>query len=365
VRYVVLALLFALALGACDGGAESTPGATAAPSGDPGAAPPPVVSARAICRLAGDTSGARDATITGVDGTQSVLVGGTAYWFFGDTVRRGPDGRSDVIQASLATTQDHDAGDCIDLRFKTDASGVVASMLPRGAETTAWPDGVLALDDGSIVFYMVKAVRTSPFAWHTGGAGLGRIPPGSTDGVRVVEEIWRGDDFAAPIAGVRSPLRAGDDVYVYIRTDDGANYVARVPLDRMGERDAYAYYDGAGWTNDPRAARPMWPVVSGVVPPDNGVQVTYDEGIGAYLALYNRELAFVDVRTAPDPWGPWSEPVTWLDCRPLVGARYPFCYSSEVHRHLGDDADVRYITISSQEPYDVMLVELRLNLPGD
>jgi hypothetical protein len=81
-------------------------------------------------------------------------------------------------------------------------------MFPRLEETTAWPDGVLSLDDRSILFYMVKVTRTSPFAWHIGSVGLGRIPAGSVEGERVVEAIWEGqEDFGVRVAGVRSPVR--------------------------------------------------------------------------------------------------------------------------------------------------------------
>ena len=81
------------------------------------------------------------------------------------------DGR-DVIQASVATSTDFDGSDCVRFGFKA-AQGIAQPLFPRGDETTAWPDGVLPLDDGSIDFYMVRAVRTSPFAWYVDSVGLG------------------------------------------------------------------------------------------------------------------------------------------------------------------------------------------------
>ena len=68
--------------------------------------------------------------------------------------------------------------------------------------------GVLALADGSIGFYMVKAYRSSPFEWHVGAIGFGRVPPGSVDGVRATGRIWDDDAFASRIAGVRCPCRS-------------------------------------------------------------------------------------------------------------------------------------------------------------
>lgn len=315
-----------------------------------------------VCRIAADVPGAAAAQVRGVDGAPSVVVGGTGYWFFGDTLRAGPGARQDVIPATVATTTDADGGDCVDLRFKQ-SGGLAQPLFPRRDETTAWPDGILPLDDGSIAFYVVKVRRESPFAWHVESVGLGRVAPGTTDGTRSVETIWEGNSgFAARVSGARSPVRVGGDVIVYLHTDDGANYAAKAPLDRIADATAYTYWDGSGWTPRPADARPLWPPSHETLPADNGVAVTYDAGAGRWLAIYNGDLATVQVRTAPQPWGPWSEPVMWFDCRPLVGQQYPYCYSAELHRELSRDDATLYLTFSSQQPYDVTLVELRLGI---
>ena len=324
---------------------------------------PVPIAARVVCSLVASNRAAAAVNVTGADGAQSAVVDGTSTWFFGDTVRTGPGGRKDVIHAAVATSRDTDASDCVDLAFKQ-AGGQAQPLFPRLAETTAWPDGVLAMDDGSIVFYMVKAVRESPFSWHVASVGLGRVEPGTTTATRVAESIWdEHSGFGSRIAGVRSPVRVGDEVYAYIRTDAGGIYVARAPIERMAEAAAYEYRAGDGWVRSPAEAKPMWPVEQGYVPADNGVQVTRDAASGQWMALYNGELASVQVRTAPDPWGPWSEPQTWFDCRPFVGDRYPYCYSSELHTQYDRDGGrVRYLTMSSQEPYDVSLVEVTMGV---
>jgi hypothetical protein len=354
-----LLAVITLTLTSCEG---SGSGATASPTGaavDDAGDTPVIVAARVVCRLVADNASAAAATITGADGTQSALVDGTAYWFFGDTVRTGPGGRADVIPAAVATSSDDDGSDCIDLTFKT-SNGIAEPMLPRGDETTAWPDGVLPLDDGSILFYMVKAYRQSPFAWHVGSVGLGRIPPESTNAVRVSEKIW--DDqsgFGARVTGVRSPILDGEDVFAYLRTDDGKNFAVRAPLDRIDDLAAYTYWTGAAWSGSPGEAQPLWQDEASTLPADNGVQVTFDEQSQRWLAIYNGHLSSISARTAPEPWGPWSAPVTWVDCRKFVEDVYPYCYSAELHRHLTrDDGGTLYVSVSSQRPYDVALLEL-------
>ncbi|MDP9238268.1 MAG: DUF4185 domain-containing protein [Chloroflexota bacterium] len=325
---------------------------------------PVVAAARLVCHLIADNPDAAVAQVRGADGAPSVVSNGKSYWFFGDAVRNGPGGRQDVIPAAVATSTDFDGSDCVRMSFKRSA-GVAQPLFPRLGETTAWPDGILLLDDGSMVFYMVKVQRDSPFAWHVSAVGLGRVPANSVDGVRSVESIW-GDNsgFAQRVTGVRSPVRDGGDVIVYISTAGGANYAARAPIDRIAEAAAYTYWDGRRWQPRPQDAQPMWPLSAPATefPHDNGVSVTFDEASGKWLAMYNGELGTVKVRTSDHPWGPWSEPVTWLDCRALVEDAYPYCYSAEIHRELSHDPATIYITFSSQKPYDIELVELHLGV---
>jgi len=357
---VAAATLLAIVSGACNDASTGSDD----PSDDTrftfGDGLPVVMSLRVVCRLASDTPSAIAATITGADGTQSVVANGQSYWFFGDTVRTAGD-RQDVIPAAVATTTDTDAGDCLDLQFKTAPDGIVTPMFARLDETTAWPDGVIALDDGSIAFYMVKAYRQSPFAWHVGSVGWGRIPPGSTDGERVVETIWdENSGFGTRVAGVRSPIRVGGDVIVYLTLEDRRNIIARAPIARVSEFAAYTYWDGENWSTDPADAAAMWASEENGFPPDNGVQVSFDDGVGRWMALYNDHMTSVKVRLADEPWGPWSEPVSWFDCRPLVQDVYPYCYTGELHRHLTRDGGPAYMTVSSQKPYDVTLIELHM-----
>ncbi|MBI2723620.1 MAG: DUF4185 domain-containing protein [Chloroflexi bacterium] len=305
-------LLGAFALIACSGGsraADDTPAPTTTPapvstrtSSLP--LPPGVDSVRRVCRLIADSPDAASTQLRGADGATSVSVGGRTLWLFGDTVRNGPGGRQDVIPAAAATSTDTDGSDCVRLAFKQ-AGGLAQPLFPRLEETTSWPDGAIALDDGSVAFYIVKIYRQSPFAWNVASIGLGRVPPGSTDGVRVLESIW--DDrsgFGSRLSGVRSPVRLGADVIVYIRTEAGDNLVARAPLARMGDAAAYTYWTGEAWSPRPADAAPMWPRADNGFPPDNGVTVVRDPQSDGWLAIYNAGLASVAARWAPQPWGP-------------------------------------------------------------
>src|SRR5689334_16267793 len=112
---ILLALCAVTCAAACGGGAKgASDGRSAAPSVPSNA--PVVVAARVVCRLAADNAGARLAGISGLDGAPSVVVDGTSYWFFGDTVvNRAGGGGQDVIPSAVATSTDTDGSDCAQL----------------------------------------------------------------------------------------------------------------------------------------------------------------------------------------------------------------------------------------------------------
>src|SRR5215210_5534818 len=104
-----LSLFAAACSSACDGGAKGATGTDI--SGVTPEIPseaPVVVAVRPVCRIAANNASARLASISGVDGAPSVVVDGTAYWFFGDTVVKRSDGGQDVIPSAVATSTDTD-----------------------------------------------------------------------------------------------------------------------------------------------------------------------------------------------------------------------------------------------------------------
>ena len=69
-----------------------------------------------------------------------------------------------------------------------------------------------------------------------------------------------------------------------------------------------------------------------MLPADNGVSVSYDNRTGKWMAMYNAGLWTIKVRLADNLWGPWSDPISWLDCQALADGHYPYCYSSSSPR---------------------------------
>jgi len=115
-------------------------------------------------------------------------------------------------------------------------------------------------------------------------------------------------NFGRDYSGV--PEHLGGYVYVYgsRQGDSGRVYLARVPRDRMGERDAYEFLSGLDedyqpqWSTDPGDLYPVFEDPRGA-----GASVNYDPALKRYLlACYHGGPGCLGVFDAPNPWGPWT-----------------------------------------------------------
>lgn len=359
---LLLPPLLGLALAACGGSRLSAGSDGAPPVGRPVAADPPVLlTRRTVCSLINDD--ALSASITGFDGVTSVVAGGRDYWLFGDSFLAVPSGEPAVVPASFAISSDLDASDCVRMTYQR-AAGKVVPLFPRLGENTAWPDGAIALTPDEITFYIDKVHRDSPFSWNVSDVGLGRLDVNQAQGTRVAESLWnQGSGFADTVVGARSPVRIGDDVYVFLYTSAGRNLLVRVPSSRMADASAYSYWTGSDWSSAPADAASLWPPVESDLPTDNGASVRYNEFLGKWLALRSMGLSTLQAQTADRLEGPWSDPYLWLRCDQAQGVQavIPTCYSGEQHQELTRDGGrTLYVTFSSQSPFSVWLLEVRL-----
>jgi len=137
-------------------------------------------------------------------------------------------------------------------------------------------------------------------------------------------------------------------------------YIARVRSDDMERIDTYEYYcgDPECWSRDVYQARVIF---SGM---PNEMSVSYNAYLGQYLAVHSLGLSGKIVgRTAPSPWGPWSEAVElWTVETPETPLPYPrLVYAGKEHPELAEDQGrVLYITYVEFEEYFPHLIEVTL-----
>jgi hypothetical protein len=101
-------------------------------------------------------------------------------------------------------------------------------------------------------------------------------------------------------------------------------YVARAPTGWVGVEDAWSYWDGATWSDDRNAAKP---VMSG-----GGAHVNVQPWRGGWLAI-SKEGDIVTPNIAgwwsPSPVGPWA-PLGTLYVVPNVGSSESYSYMPNV-----------------------------------
>jgi len=166
----------------------------------------------------------------------------------------------------------------------------------RGAKAS----GLLMVD--GVLYAFVRNVGNSQVMW-------------SEDRGRTWTWGWKfTESFATPsflqfgrnYAGAR-------DGYVYLYSQDGPSayesddgvVLARVPKERLRDREAYEFYAGAGpvWTKDIAARKRVWEFPAHA----QRVDAVYHTGLKRYLLAvgYDHSGAW-GIFDAPAPWGPWT-----------------------------------------------------------
>lgn len=338
--------------------------------------------------------------MVGQDGAYSIPLGnGETLWFFGDTLVGArvpgeslwfpggkPLGPGDMSGHGSIETLRTNTGLLLrnrtgreglkDYRYLLDDAGTLRQLVPHEPsesrdEIRVWCLHGCVLGDSVYLYYLtvrMLAEGPMPVNFELVGAGLAvgkkgewnfrRIPAGSTT-------LW----WRAPLPQFGSAVLFVPEhnrVYLYgvRRGDDGEQHcsIARVAPIEIERLERYEYLKGPGgeWGRDPREAAT---VMTGM---PNEMSVSWNEYLGRYLAVHSLDLSGIIVgRTAPDPWGPWSEPVElWRVVPPRLGYAIPYphlIYAGKEHPELAEDnGRVLSITYIEFEEYFPHLVEVTL-----
>jgi hypothetical protein len=268
------------------------------------------------------------------DGATSGLVGGRILYAFGDTLffERAVDGAN--YRSNTAAYAE--LGRPIVLSEPLDAKGLPQQFIPftdderdyndasgRPDERIAlWPGTLIPRATGNaLVFFNKLKVHPGLLNYEDIGTGIAEVGPGQTVAKRLPGLL-----FTAPEPNfIHAAVPRDGFVYVYACQTSGACRIARAPLERAMERSSYSYWDGAAWV--PELARAQ-PVVPGST---SGFSVTYNDHLRSYLAFFSRAFGkAVELRVAPRPEGPWSDPVQVYQFPSAIYA---------THQHEALDAD--------------------------
>lgn len=294
----------------------------------------------------------------GADGNYSVAVTGErTLWFFSDTwlgeIANDRRTNATMINNSVGVQSGRGAAARVEFFWRTNEHRKPAApFLPADGHGWFWPVGG-AMTGGRVsllLWQMEKASGPAAFGFRHAAVWLGEIenpldPPPQ----------WRVRQTKLPFTELTpqrhlvfgaAALAQGEHLYVF-GTDERPGKkefgrrmaLARAPADAPGDFSRWRFFSDGEWVEDFRRATPLAPGMASeysVTPLATGgfVTVTHD------VLLSPRIVA----RTAPQPWGPWSEAVE-VFCSPEAGWKKGiFCYAGKAHPSLsrGDELIITY-----------------------
>ncbi|HEV2360335.1 MAG TPA: DUF4185 domain-containing protein [Acidimicrobiales bacterium] len=292
------------------------------------------------------------------DGGQTVLVGGTDLWMYGDTIANDFEGlransaglspSSEPLSVTPASNFDNHGQyppnntflpwTPYEAAYNFFSSGPAIGLYKNVDDRLAnWPlSGVTDANGTGIVFYE-KVHMTTATAWTMIGTGVATVAPGATTGVRAPGLLFTAP---GPTYGTGS-IRVGDYAYVYACGFDPGCTVAKVAVTEAGNRAAYTFWNGRTWVANSSQAQAV--LYTG------GTQIStaWSSYLQEFVAVYSQaNTDSVMYRTAPTPEGPWGKSqVLFVGAPPATGdTRHD--YSAVIHPELpcptGPCLDISY-----------------------
>lgn len=189
-------------------------------------------------------------------------------------------------------------------QFQTDGSGGAFGFEQSGL----WWASFRVPDDGESI--SVTEYRPLPFFW--------------ADKAELVT-------FGSAIVDVDEWL------YVYGIHQEGLTrsaVVARVPREKLGEASEWRFFDGSGWSSNPRSVQPLFS--------DASVEYSVHRALSGefiYVACDNNGMSDrIVARSAPEPEGPWQEPTEIAKLPEHKGDI--FCYNAKAHPERSRDGKI-------------------------
>lgn len=264
------------------------------------------------------------------DGGAPIQGDGGALWVFGDTfMGRMRDGNmfqpskesnptmEGAVSATIAWLPAEASAELPPrLRYFVNESGKVQSPLEwRSGEIPErlrmWPLGGVALDGATYMYYAMIEITDAAPPWNFRGIGGGlakaRHPLG------MFERLAPGGDWKFPVEAICTLQRDGF-VYLFEVAGEGPKRglrLARVAEAQIEHPERYEYCTGLNVRGEPSWSTKQSEM--GVLLSDvyGQFSLAWNARLGAYLAVTSSNVFHpeeMQFRTAPHPWGPWSQP---------------------------------------------------------
>ncbi len=299
------------------------------------------------------------------DGALSVpLPFDRTLWIFADTT-----GDAFSLKGSTAFAEGSDPNRTVE---NLNGYGGVLALLPEasttcpiGQTTSAWPTSAVGVPQSAtktmiIIYYQANCaiLGTTYSLPRTMGVAVlwyDAVDPGAPMVAKVLNQnvfplASRAGAGGVPGYGAAAVYNKDDgNIYVYAcdYNAQGAETcrVGRTWAGNVATPSTYTYYNGSAWVPDPFAAVPVG--IGGII--SVGPNVQWVPQMNRYVSS-NMPYSFsnVEIRTAPNPWGPWSAAATADigDCHGTV------CRTVSLHPQLSSSSSlaVSYVPGNVESP---------------
>ena len=321
----------------------------------------------------------RQAGWTGGDGVYSVpLADSTILWLFGDTwlgdVRHNTHVNATIVNNTVAIQHGRLPPEAeIDFYSGRTPDGNAAAFI-RPPDGRGW----LWIYHGAIIqehlyLFMVQIERTvqPPAAgFKIIGTWLGKVsnyddPPRSWK-ISQQRIPWGNFSTAATLFG-SWVLKQGRWIYIYGTTEDVVDgyhhkymILARAPANGLAQFKQWQFYTEGSWSADFKKAERL---CAGVA---NEYSVSYLPALDKYIAVYSDGGSFDNIaaRFAPNPWGPWGDPVSLFRCPEARWGINIICYAAKGHPDISEASDELIVSyIANSIDFETMVSDARLYRP--
>jgi hypothetical protein len=338
--------------------------------------------------------------VAGMDGAYSIPVGKKILWFFGDTLigeriegeslwypggekigheNMAGTGKIEEMLTNTALLVPLDTGmkPLQNFNFLTRDTSRLKQLIPYLAEEDPdqyriWCLHGIQLDEKIYLYYqkveMLSEGDVLPVNFRVVGSGL--AVGYSTDWIfnRIMfndQTLFWNEHQPQFAASVLYNIDNDGFVYCYgvLKNPEGIQqcYIARVKPEKIGNRNSYEYLvaENNFWDRDIKNAQ----VIFEGMP--NELSVSINKYLNCYLAVHSLDLTGkIVARTAPNPWGPWSDytELYQVNVKRTIDLPYPvLIYAGKEHPELSEDnGRILYITYIEFEEYFPHLIKVEL-----
>jgi len=339
-------------------------------------------------------------SVAGMDGAYSIPIGNKTLWFFGDTLvgertageslwypggkRIGPEnmaGTGKIKEMLTNTALLVSSGSGIkplqDFNFIANDDVRLKQLIPflddeHPDQFRIWCMHGIKLDEKLYFYYqkveMLEEGDVLPVNFRVLGSGLEVGNSTDWNFNRIVfddQTLFWNEHQPQYASTVLNNINKDGYIYCYgvLRNPQGIQqcYISRFKPEEIGNRNSYEYLAAENnlWDPDVNNAK----VIFEGMP--NELSVSFNKYLNSYLAVHSLDLTGkIVARTAPNPWGPWSDytELYQVNVQRTIDLPYPvLIYAGKEHPELSEDnGRILYITYIEFEEYFPHLIKVEL-----